>query len=294
MSDTSINYSNESPAGTPPGSPIIPNSSLAAATLPNLPLSPRSAANALAHIPNLSAELQALANGLILTIQSCDALHSLEKKGLANVQKKLEDKVNSLEDELQKYHDDPICPDGFQDNNKRVDTAIPVGAGFSMPAKWVRQCEDRRVELLTGEDHDELPFVTELYAQPSYDIEGPVEAMPSWFFQLLNGPNPAFHTLREAVVKLDNWNEFAEIQRFRYLDDEQRQLNKRLSQVRAELDLVEERLQSSRHRIEAAHIPDKVGHLEGRAYPRCQLGRRSVRRNFHPYQHKSAEPGVSA
>ena len=108
-----------------------------------------------------------------------------------------------------------------------------------MPAKWVCQREDGRVKLLTGEDHDEMPFVTELYAQPSYDIEGPVEALPGWFYQLLNGATPSFHTLRDAVAKLDNWNDFAEIQQFRYLDDERRQLDKCLSQIRAELDLVE-------------------------------------------------------
>ena len=149
------------------------------------------------------------------------------------------------------------------------------------------------MEILTGEDHGEIPFITELYAQPSYNIEGPVEAMPSWFHQLLNGPHPSFHTLRDAVAELDNWNDFAEIQRFRYLDDERHQLDKRLHQVRSELDLVEERLQSSRHCIETARIPDKVGHLEGRAYPRCQLARRGVRRHFRPYARKSTEPGVS-
>ena len=240
MSDASVNYFNESPAGTPPGSPIVSDPPLANRSLPNLPLSPRSATNVLSNIPNLSPELQTLANGLLLTIQSRDALHSLEKETLANGRKKLEDKIASLKDELRQYHKDPECPDGFQDNNKRVNTSIPVGASFSMPAKWVCQCEDGRVELLMGEDHDKMPFVTKLYAQPSYDIEGPVEALPSWFFQLLNGPTPSVHTLHDAVAKLDNWNEFAEIQRFRYLDDERRQLDKRLSQVRAELDLVEE------------------------------------------------------
>src|SRR5487761_1712035 len=294
MSDTSINYSNESPLGTPPGSPIIADTATTLPSLPDLPVSPRTAANTLAHLPNLSPELQSLANGLLRTIQSRDNIHQLETERFAREQKKLDEKIISLEDELRKYHEDPLCPDRFVDNNNKVSTSIPVGAGFSMPAKWVRQREDGRVELLTGEDNDEMPFVTKLYAQPSYDIEGPVEAMPSWFHQLLNGPHPSFHTLRDAVAELDNWNDFAEIQRFRYLDDERHQLDKRLHQVRSELDLVEERVQSSRHRIEAARIPEKVGHLEGRSYPRCQLRHCGVRHHFRPYQHKSAEPGVSA
>src|SRR5487761_1034975 len=238
MSDTSINYSNESPLRTPPGSPIIADTTVTLPPLPDLPISPRTAANALTHLPNLSPELQNLANGLLCTIQSRDNLHQLGKERFTREQKKLNEKIISLEDELRKYHGDPLCPDGFVDNNNKVSTSIPVGAGFSMPAKWVRQREDGRVELLTGEDHDEMLFVSELYAQPSYDVEGPVEALPGWFYQLLNGPTPSFHSLHDAIAELDNWNDFAEIQRFHYLDDERRQLDKRLSQVRAELDVI--------------------------------------------------------
>ena len=68
------------------------------------------------------------------------------------------------------------------------------------------------MELLAGEDHNEVPYITELYADPSYNFDRPVEAMPSWFFFLLNGPTPSFHTLRSAVAKLDNWGDIAEVE----------------------------------------------------------------------------------
>src|SRR5579863_8686879 len=55
---------------------------------------------------------------------------------------------------------------------------IPISAGYARPAKWIRQQDDGQVELLTGEDHNEIPYVTELYADPSYDFDRPVEAMP--------------------------------------------------------------------------------------------------------------------
>ena len=131
------------------------------------------------------------------------------------------------------------------------------------------------MELLAGEDHNEVLYVTELYTDPSYDFDGPVEALPSWFFFLLNGPTLSFHTLRSAVAELNNWGDIAEIERYRYLDDTKRELDAKLDQVRAQLYLAEERLQGCRHRIEAARISDKVGHLEGRAHTCFQLSRKS-------------------
>src|SRR5579863_6830776 len=96
---------------------------------------------------------------------------------------------------------------------------------------------------------------------------------------------PSFHTLRSAVAELDNWGDIAEVEQYRHLDDTKRELDAKLDQVCAQLFLAEERLQGCRYRIEAAHISDKVGHLEGRAHARFQLGHKSQPRNrmcFNP------------
>src|SRR5579863_9263036 len=109
--------------------------------------------------------------------------------------------------------------------------------------------------------------------------------MPSWFFFLLNGPMPSFHTLHSAVAELDNWGDIAKVERYRHLDDTKRELDAKLDQVRAQLVLAKERLQGCHHRIKAACISNKVGHLEGRAHARFQLGRKSQPRNrtcFNP------------
>src|SRR5579863_8311816 len=226
-----------------------------------------------------------IAQGLVTTIQHRDTIHRLEADALTRANEKLKEKIATLEAEVAHYHEDPLCPDGLLANTGQVAATIPIGVGYARPMKWIHQQDDGQVELLAGEDHNEVPYIIELYADPSYDFDRPVEAMPSWFFFLLNGPMPSFHTLCSAVAKLDNWGDIAEIERYQHLDNTKRELNAKLDQVRAQLFLAEERLQACRHHIEAARISDKVGHLEGRAHSRFQLGRKSQPRNrtrFNP------------
>src|SRR5579863_3141245 len=292
MSDYSVNLSNESPPRSATTTPIVvdqPKSTTTAAlgsgrqAIP-LPISPQSAVNVLAQdIPAKHA--RDIARSLVTIIQHRDTIHRLEADALTRANEKLKEKIASLEAEVAHYHDDPPCPDGFLANTGQVAATIPIGAGYAHPAKWIHQRDDGQVELLAGEDHNEVPYVTELYANPSYDFDGPVEALPSWFFFLLNGPTPSFHTLRSAVAELDNWGDIAEIERYRLLDDTKRELDAKLDQVCAQLFLAEERLQACRHRVEATRISDKVGHIEGRAHSRFQLGRKSQPRNrtrFNP------------
>ena len=292
MSDYSVNLSNESPPRSSTVTPILvdqPESTEATShnaartTIPP-PVSPQSALNILAQ--DLSADrVKDVAKGLVTTIQHRDTIHRLEADALARANEKLKAKVASLEAEVAHYHEDPPCPDNFIPNTGQVAATIPIGAGYARPAKWIRQQDDGQVELLAGEDHNEVPYVTELYADPSYDFDGPVEAMPSWFFFLLNGPTPSFHTLRSAVAELDNWGDIAEVERYQHLDDTKHELDAKLDQVRAQLILAEEQLQACHHRVKAAHISNKVRHLKGRAYTHFQLGRKSQPRNhthFNP------------
>src|SRR5579863_310935 len=292
MSDYSVNLSNESPPqSTTVTLIIIDQPESTATTAPGSahsaippPISPQSALNILAQ--DLSANrVKDVAKRLITTIQHHNTIHCLEANALARANEKLKEKIASLEAEVAHHHEDPLCPDNFIANTGQVAATIPIGAGYACPAKWIRQQDDGQVELLAGEDHNEVPYVTELYTDPSYDFDRPVEAMPSWFFFLLNGPTPSFHTLCSAVAELDNWGDIAEIERYRHLDNTKRELDAKLNQVRAQLFLAEERLQACRHRLEAARITDKVGHLEGRAHARYQLGHKSQPRHrtrFNP------------
>src|SRR5579863_10153157 len=219
MSDYSTNLSNESPPRSATATPIIvdqPEPATAAASdagrqvIPP-PISPQSAISILAN--DLPIErARDIARSLITTIQHRDTIHRLEADALTRNNEKLKEKIASLEAEVAHYHDDPLCPDGFLANTGQVAATIPIGVGYACPAKWICQRDDGQVELLAGEDHNEVPYITELYADPSYDFDGPVEALPSWFFFLLNGPTPSFHTLRSAVAELDNWGDIAEVE----------------------------------------------------------------------------------
>src|SRR5579863_9276428 len=286
MSDYSLALSNESPPRSSTVTPIIvdqPESTAPVTPGPGRsaiprPVSPQSAINILDQdLPN--ERVKEVTKGLVTTIQHRDTIHRIEADALARANQKLKEKVASLETEVAHYHEDPLCPDNFIANTGQVAATIPIGAGYAHPAKWIRQRDDGQVELLAEEEHNEIPYVTELYADPSYDFDGPVEAMPSWFFFLLNGLTPSFHTLRSAVAELDNWGDIAEVERYRHLDDTKRELDAKLDQVCAQLFLAEEHLQGCHHHIEAARISNKVGHLEGRAHARFQLRRKSQPHN---------------
>src|SRR5579863_9846726 len=202
MSDYSTNLSNESPPRSATATPIVVDQPESTTTLDSgpgrqvipPPISPQSAVNILAQ--DVPAErAQDIARSLLTTIQHRDTIHRLEADTLARTNEKLKERIAMLEAEVAHYHEDPLCPDGFLANMGQVAATIPIGVGYAHPAKWIRQRDDGQVELLAGEDHNEVPYVTELYADPSYDFDGPVEALPSWFFFLLNGPTPSFHTL---------------------------------------------------------------------------------------------------
>src|SRR5579863_286993 len=185
MSDYSLAPSNESPPRSSTVTPIIvdqPESTAPVApgpgrpTIPR-PVSPQSAINILDQdLP--AGRVKEVAKGLVTTIQHRDTIHRIEADVLARANEKLKEKIASLEAEVAHYHDDPLCPDNFIANTGQVAATIPIGAGYARPAKWIRQRDDGQVELLAGEDHNEIPYVTELYADPSYNFDGPVEAMP--------------------------------------------------------------------------------------------------------------------
>src|SRR5579863_3506100 len=189
MSDYSVNLSNESPPRSSTVTPILVDQ-LELTTAANLgsgrqaippPISPQSAISVLAQdIPTERA--RDITQSLVTTIQHWDTIHRLEADALARSNEKLKEKIASLEAEVTHYHKDPLCPDGFLPNTGQVVATIPIDAGYTCPTKWIRQRDDGQVELLAREDHNEVLYVTELYADPSYDFDGPVEAMPSWFF----------------------------------------------------------------------------------------------------------------
>jgi hypothetical protein len=288
---SSVNLSNESPASTTPSSPILPilfnpvaDPAAIAQLAPNYtPVSLQTVVNILATQPNLNETVRAIAYGLVSTVHRCEVAHALETKECNETNQALQKKLKAYMDKIDCDFFLPGCPDGYKPNDGHISTLIPVGEGFSVPAKFVRLRDDGRVLLLPGKEQNEGPYAADLYLSPDYSSQDVAEPIPIWFNTLLNGPTPAFHTLCRAVADLDDWNATAEIEQFRHQDDQLRHLCDELAIIQAKVHLAEDDLTACHYCIEATCIPSHIPDLEGRAwsedYPVCQctLGRGSRR-----------------
>ena len=224
MSDYSANLSNKSPASPatmPPQSPIlpIPFNPVPTTVVPTYPpLSPQTAINVLASQPDLNETVRAIAYGLVSTVHNREVLHALQSKGLQDTNAALQERIKNFKREADHSFELPLRPIGYQDNNGRVSTQVPIGGGYYADAKWVQLRDDGCVNLLVRKDFDKEPYSTDLYLSPSYSDEV-AAPLPCWFSNILTGPSPAYHTLHKAVSDLDNWNAIAEVEQYRRYDD---------------------------------------------------------------------------
>jgi hypothetical protein len=271
---SSVNLSNESPASTTPSLPRLPipfnpvaDPEAIAQLAPNYtPVSPQTAVNILATQPDLNETVRAIAYGLVSTVHRREVAHAIETKERDETNRTLQKKLKAYVDKIDQDFFLPGCPDGYEPNDGRVSTLIPIARGFSIPAKFVRLRDDGRVLLLPGKEQNEDPYAVDLYLMPDYSSTDVAEPLPCWFQSLLLGPTPAFHTLRRAVANLDDWNASAELERYRRQDDRLRHLRDELAIIQAEVHLAEDNLAATRHRLEAARIPSRIPNLEGRAW----------------------------
>jgi hypothetical protein len=279
---SSVNLSNESPASTTPSSPVLPipfnpiaDPEAIAQLAPNYtPVSPQTAVNILATQPDLNEMVRAIAYGLVSTVHRREVAHALETKERDKTNRALQKKLQAYADKIDREFFLPGCPEGYEPNDGRVSTLIPIGEGFSVPAKFVRLRDDGRVLLLPGKEHNEEPYAVDLYLSPNYSSTDVAEPLPCWFQTLLVRPTPAFHTLRRAVTDLDDWNASAELERYCRQDDRLRHLRDELAIVQAEVHLAEDDLAATHHRLEASRIPSRILNLEGRVWTEDYPARR--------------------
>jgi hypothetical protein len=279
---SSVNLSNESPTSTTPSSPILPipfNPIADPATIAQLapnytPVSPQTAVNILATQPDLNKTVRAIAYGLVSTVHRRKVAHALETKERDKTNRVLQNKLKAYVDKIDRDFFLPGCPDGYEPNDGRVSTLIPVGEGFSVPAKYVRLRDDGRVLLLPGKEQNKEPYAVDLYLSPDYSSQDVAEPIPIWFNTLLNGPTPAYHTLHRAIADLDDWNATTKVEWFCCQDDRLRHLHDELAIIQAKVHLAEDDLAATRYRIEAARIPSHIPNLEGRAWSEDYPARR--------------------
>jgi hypothetical protein len=217
---SSANLSNESPASTTPSSPHLPilfnlvtDTADLMSLAPNyIPVLPQTVVNILTTQPDLNETVHAIAYGLVSTVHHREVAYALETKECDETNRVLQQRLKQYADRIDCDFLLPGCPDGYEPNEGRISTQIPVGEGYFADAKYIWLRDDGRALLLAGKEHHKEPYAVDLFLLPDYSSHDVAEPLPIWFNTLLNGPTPAYHTLHHAVANLHNWNATAEIE----------------------------------------------------------------------------------
>src|SRR6266436_5101864 len=205
----------------------------------NIPLgrlSAQSVRNAIATTNLDPPALHAIIDALVETSNSRHQqyqrqVHAQNEEHKAAIDK-LEEDLECAQSRLLDYQETFIkAPDGYVANNRLPTFTIPLGEGSDVPAKWIKQLDDGCV---TGHsEHDgtgDLPYVKEIYTAPQDSVLDPAEVLPFWIRETLQGSAIQYQELRRAVRDLDNWGLYAEVLRYRQLDED-------ILSLKAQLDL---------------------------------------------------------
>jgi hypothetical protein len=113
-------------------------------------LSPQTALNALTTQTDLNETVPTITYGLVSTIHNREVLHALESKCLAKSNDELTTTNRDLCKRLERYSRQadrelelPLQPIGYEDNNGRVATQVPIGDRYYANAKWIKLQPDR-------------------------------------------------------------------------------------------------------------------------------------------------------
>ena len=238
------------------------------AEAPPVPLSPRSAQACADQFDRLTTDmLRSVVRGLVATLRKRDIEHFAE----ANKQRA---RIQELEDHIKKEfevsYDMHMCPDGFEANDDRRApyARVPDKEGYLVEAKWVKYLEDGRIAAYPmGAPIDLMPYIVDIYAEPSLDDEDePFEPMPQWFQAALHTNDAHWQILYKEIYKMANWGIAAEIKRHRDLHQVIDGLAKKIEFMQVDLegarqtaDLCEYRLQAARAHKYAEHCQGLVG-----------------------------------
>src|SRR6266404_88139 len=206
-------------------------------------MSPQSVHSTIASHDLPTDTYQSIINGLVVTSEA--RTHRFQQDLAAQEadhKKKLDDReetIEFLEAHLIGYIDTfSQPPNGYVENSHLTTFTIPCGGGLSNPAKWIKKLDDGRVAGYSAEDspHD-LPHMCKIYASPKYTAD-PVEPLPHWIHETLQGPAPRYAALLDVVKATDDWGLEADVIRFRTLDE-------RVIAYKAQLDRTHGELKST-------------------------------------------------
>jgi hypothetical protein len=252
-------------------------------------MSPRTVRNTLDAFPSLGENiLRALADGLLATIATreaaTDATISKADETIALLQERINDYTAAYQ----------TPPDGYQANGDRLPGFTGIDDdGEERSMQWIKLLPDGQVAgYLPNEGEHDQPHVTSLYLDPLNLDQEPARPLPPWFRTLLTSSAPDFQIVRDTAFQTDDWALYAEINRYRLLDEnilslsaEIEALQEELKGARVERALCEGRLiqaQAYRHFQQIPHTMLGSGTESRAVLPGPQpIGRRSAWRAEH-------------
>jgi len=253
---SNANMSNESPHSSPPDS--LASYHMPCALAPNDPcMSPNTVATILATQSSIDAiTLCSIAKGLVETIKEREERHGHQLLAAHNCQQQLEDKLTDYE---QGYGSPP---EGYKRNVNYPNLKIPIGEGLYRPTKWIKMADEGVVLVYTKEQGPKSnPYLVPIHTAPIFSSE-PIDPIPQWLHQLLIGQSAIFYMLVNATQKLDNWGIAANITCYREYNNEMADINARIKQLQAEVDLVRLAKLLCEGRLKAARAPKQLAHME--------------------------------
>src|SRR6266446_4418609 len=205
----------------------------------NIPLgrlSPQSVRNAIATTNLDPPALRAIIDALVETSNSRHQQYLRQARTKAAEHKavidKLEESLEFAKSHLLNYQETFVkAPDRYVANDRLPTFTIPLGEGSDVAAKWIKQLDDGRVA--GHSEHDgtgDLPYIKEIYTAPQDSTLDPAEVLPFWIWETLQGSAIQYQELRRAVRDLDDWGLYAEVLRYRQLDED-------ILSLKAQLDL---------------------------------------------------------
>jgi hypothetical protein len=131
---SSINMSIESPAASCNVSHVSSSALLLCPQLSCQLLSPHTATTTLNTIRGDidAVTLHSICDGLLETIRTHETIHHQVEDQLSEQIKGLGDRVA----DYQKTYDQ--APEGYIENTRFLNLKVPIGAGFYLPAKWIK------------------------------------------------------------------------------------------------------------------------------------------------------------
>jgi hypothetical protein len=163
------------------------------------------------------------------------------------------------------------------ENNKFPLLKVPIGAGFYLPAKWIKRLDNGKVTAFSTHDRPkDSPHIVPIYTAPTHSTDEPIKALPCWFRSIVYGPHPQFLAMVASARQLDDWGVAADIAQLRELDEEISAIDIQISHLQEARFGKRNDKQLCEQRLEASRCAEQLAHWEGLA-PRTNRAKWATR-----------------